>query len=221
MKATIIAYAVGPNSVKGIINIQAGSGNATAPLTTFSPQQVEIKRGDTVRWYNPTQVGEPHTVTFVLDNKTMTGFAMPFGVASSTHFMSIPPNSNSEPVSIPGKDGTKTIVAINSRVYNPVVIDSANNVKTLRPNATYVLNGNEKYVNSGFILPKGQDKGYPGSSSAFTVTFQNSGTYKYHLYHPSLDDGRDCCTVITNKWSITFLYFCISGCKFYYGGPDH
>ena len=185
-KATIIAYAVGPNSVKGMINIQAGSGNATAPLTTFSPQQVEIKRGDTVRWYNPTQVGEPHTVTFVLDNKTMTGFATPFGVSNSTQFMSLPPSSNSEPAIIPGKDGMKTVVAINARVYNPVVIDSANNVKKFAgPNATYVLNGNEKYVNSGFILPKGQDKGYPGSSSAFTITFQNSGTYKYIcIVHP-------------------------------------
>ena len=184
-RTTIIAYAVGSNSTNGMINIQAGSGNATAPLTTFSPQKVEIKKGDTVRWYNPTQVGEPHTVTFVLDNKTMTGFAMPFGVASSTQFVSIPPNSNSEPASIPGKDGTKTIVAINSMVYSPAVIDLANNVKTLRPNATYVLNGNEKYVNSGFILPKGQDKAYPGSSSAFTVTFQNSGIYDYLcIIHP-------------------------------------
>lgn len=184
-RATNIVYAATPNPVKGMINIQAGSGNATAPLTTFSPQKIEIKRGDTVRWYNPTEVGEPHTTTFVLNNKTMTGFAMPFGVASSTQFMSIPPNSNSEPVSIPGKDGMKTIVAINSRVYNPVVIDSANNVKTLKPNATYVLNGNEKYINSGFILPKGQDKDYPGSSSTFTVMFQNSGIYKYVcIIHP-------------------------------------
>ena len=136
-------------------------------------------------WYNPTQVGEPHTVTFVLDNKTMTGFAMPFGVASSTHFMSIPPNSNSEPVSIPGKDGTKTIVAINSRVYNPVVIDSANNVKTLRPNATYVLNGNEKVRQLRLYTSKRTRQGLSWISSAFTVTFQNSGTYKYIcIIHP-------------------------------------
>ena len=40
-------------------------------------------------------------------------------------------------------------------------------------------------LNSGFILPKGQDEGYPEISSAFTVTFQNSGTYKIHLIiHP-------------------------------------
>ena len=200
-----------------MINIQAGSGNATAPLTTFSPQQVEIKRGDTVRWYNPTQVGEPHTVTFVLDNKTMTGFAMPFGVASSTQFMSIPPNSNSEPVSIPGKDGMKTIVAINSRVYNPVVIDSANNVKTLRPNATYVLNGNEKYSQLRLYTSKRTRQGLSWIFKHIYCYIPKFWNIQVPVYHPSLDDGRDCCTVITNKWSFTFLYFCTSGCKFYYG----
>ena len=183
--ATIVAYAANSNPPEGTISVKAGSGNSTAPLTTFTPQKVEIRKGDTVKWYNPTQVGEPHTVTFVLDNKTMTGFAMPFGVASSAQFMSIPPNSNSEPVSIPGKGATKTIVAINSRVYNPAVINSTNNAKTLGPNATYVFNGNEKYVNSGFLLPKGKDNDYPGSSNTFTVTFQNPGIYRYLcIIHP-------------------------------------
>ena len=37
----------------------------------------------------------------------------------------------------------------------------------------------------GFILPKGQDKDYPGSSSTFTVTFQNPGIYRYLcIIHP-------------------------------------
>ena len=64
--AIIVAYAVSSNSPEGIISIKAGSGSSTAPLTIFTPQKVEIKKGDTVRWYNPTQVGEPHTVTFVI-----------------------------------------------------------------------------------------------------------------------------------------------------------
>jgi plastocyanin len=182
---TIVAYAANSNSPEGIISIKVGSGNSTALLTTFSPQKVKIKKCNTVRWYNPTQIGEPHTVTFVLDNKTMTGFAVPFGVASSTQFMSILPNSNSEPVSIPGKEVTKTIVAVNSRVYNPAIIDSANNVKILRPNATYVFSWNEKYANSGYLLPKVQDKNYPGSSNTFTVAFQNPGIYGYLcIIHP-------------------------------------
>jgi plastocyanin len=188
LRAMISADAAGSNNPveQHIVKIQAGGGDATAPLNTFSPQQVEINTGDTVSWYNPTQVAEPHTVTFVLDNKTMAGFAVPFGVSSSTQFMSLPPGYNSEPAIIPGKNGMNTVVAINARVYNPVVIDSLGNVKKFAvPNATYTLNGNEKYVNSGFILPKGQEKGYPGSSNTFTVTFQKPGTYEYLcIIHP-------------------------------------
>jgi hypothetical protein len=57
---------------------------------------------------------------------------------------------------VPGKNGMNTVIAINARVYDPVVIDSLDNVKKFAgPNAIYTLNGNEKYVNSGFILLKG------------------------------------------------------------------
>jgi plastocyanin len=38
---------------------------------------------------------------------------------------------------------------------------------------------NEKYVNSGWLVPKGQEKAFPGSSNTFTVTFQKVGTYDY------------------------------------------
>src|ERR1044071_155900 len=53
--------------------VQAGGGNSTAPLTAFVPQNIEIKAGESVTWDNPSTVGEPHTATFVLDNKTTTG----------------------------------------------------------------------------------------------------------------------------------------------------
>ncbi|HEU4823397.1 MAG TPA: hypothetical protein VFS97_08240 [Nitrososphaeraceae archaeon] len=55
------------------VRIQAGGGNATAPWTIFLPQEIEINTGESITWYNPTEVAEPHTVTFVLDNNTMTG----------------------------------------------------------------------------------------------------------------------------------------------------
>ena len=182
---TISANAVGSNTTGSAVKVQAGGGNGTAPLTTFSPQIVQIKAGDRVSWYNPTQVGEPHTVTFVLDNKSMTGFATPFSVLSSTQFMSLPPGSNSQPAILPGKNGMNTVIAINGRVYNPVVIDSSANVKTLGANSNYTLGGSEKYVNSGFILPMGQEKGYPGSSNTFTITFEKAGTYNYLcIIHP-------------------------------------
>src|SRR3712207_8338241 len=41
------------------IRVEAGGGNSTAPLTVYVPQNVEIKVGQTINWYNPTPVGEP------------------------------------------------------------------------------------------------------------------------------------------------------------------
>ena len=37
--------------------IQAGGGNATDPLTKFTPQKVEINTGQSITWVNPTTVG--------------------------------------------------------------------------------------------------------------------------------------------------------------------
>ena len=69
--------------------------------------------------------------------------------------------------------------------YIPTVIDSQGNVKHSAPNAAYTMTGNEKYVNSGWLLPKGQEQNFPGSSNTFTVTFQKAGTYNYLcLIHP-------------------------------------
>src|SRR5919199_2667963 len=47
--------------------VQAGIGVGNAAIILFSPQQVQIKAGQSVTWYNPTPVPEPHTVTFVLN----------------------------------------------------------------------------------------------------------------------------------------------------------
>jgi plastocyanin len=41
------------------------------------------------------------------------------------------------------------------------------------------MTGNEKYVNSGWLAPKGQEQVFTGASTSFTVTFQNAGTYHY------------------------------------------
>ena len=49
--------------------VQAGNGTGSIAMTVYSPNQVEILSGESVTWYNPTPVAEPHTVTFVLDNK--------------------------------------------------------------------------------------------------------------------------------------------------------
>ena len=158
--------------------VQAGGGNSTAPLTAFVPQNIEIKAGESVTWDNPSTVGEPHTATFVLDNKTTTGIVSPFGVPNSTQFAAIPPNSNNEPLKVPGQNNV--VIAVNARSFIPTVIDPQGTVKHFAPpNAAYTMNGSEKYVNSGWLVPKGQEQLYPGSSTSFTVTFQKAGTYHY------------------------------------------
>ena len=158
--------------------VQAGGGNSTAPLTAFVPQNIEIKAGESVTWDNPSTVGEPHTATFVLDNKTTTGIVSPFGVPNSTQFAAIPPNSNNEPLKVPGQNNV--VIAVNARSFIPTVIDSQGTVKHFAPpNAAYTMDGSEKYVNSGWLVPKGQEQLYPGSSTSFTVTFQKAGTYHY------------------------------------------
>ena len=107
------------------VKVQAGGGNKTTTLTQFIPQTIEIKVGDNVTWYNPSQVVDPHTVSFVLDNKTMAYEVVPFRVTnSSKQFKPLPPTSNSQPIIIPGKNGTNTLIALNARVFSPTVIDS-------------------------------------------------------------------------------------------------
>ena len=170
------------------IKVAAGGGNATAPWTIFVPQRVEVKEGQSVTWHNPTKdVGEPHTVTFVLDNSTMAGVVSPLGVPSTTKFDALPPGSNNEAVLLPDTNGigTNTILAVNARTYQPTLIDAQGNVTFMKPNANYSMTGSEKYINSGWFLPNGLEKEYPGSGNTFTVKFEKQGTYDYLcILHP-------------------------------------
>lgn len=167
------------------VEIAAGGGNYTAPFTVYIPDRIEVNVGQPVNWYNPTEVGEPHTVTFVMDNSTMAGVVSPLSVSNATTFSALPPNSNNEPIIIPGQDGANTIIAVNARTFNPAVIDSSGNVEFMNPNANYTMDGTEKYVNSGWFLPKGMEQEYPGAGNTFTVTFEKPGTYNYIcILHP-------------------------------------
>src|ERR671933_3073511 len=159
------------------IKVEAGRGNASAIIDHFFPQTAKIKVGQSITWYNPTQVAEPHTVTFALDTKTMTRPVAPFAInPSSTQFMPIPPDSNNEPVKAPGKN---VAVALNARSFIPTIIDSQGGVKHFAPNAAYTMDGTEKYVNSGWLLPKGQEQAFPGSGNTFTVTFQKDKNKRF------------------------------------------
>src|ERR671920_758327 len=166
--------------------VQAGTGVGNAAIILFSPQLVQIKAGQSVTWYNPTPVPEPHTVTFVLTNNNTNSTT-----TNSTQIMPFIPNSNNEPLMTPDNNA---IIAINKRAYNPVVVteDSTTtgggggkNVTYMKQNANYSMSGTEDYVNSGWLLPKGGENLYPGSGNTFTMTFQKAGTYDYLcIIHP-------------------------------------
>jgi plastocyanin len=169
----------------GSLQVAAGGGNGNAPLTEFFPQNIQAKVGQSITWYNPTTVGEPHTVTFVFDNSTYSGVVSPLAVSNTTKFTPLPPGSNNAPILLPGKDGTNTVIGVNARTFNPTAIDSSGNVKSFSPNTHYTITGTEKYVNSGWFLPKGLEQQYPGSGNTFTVTFEKPGIYNYVcIVHP-------------------------------------
>ena len=168
--------------------VQAGGGNTTISFSRFLPKDVQINAGESVVWYNPTEVSEPHTVTFVMDSKYMTDIIAPFAVSDSTEFIPLPTDANSEVVTIPNSNGTNrtnVIAALDARGFYPVVINSTNNVTYLNSNALYVIDGTEKYVNSGVILPVGQiPPGIPPITT-FTATFERTGNYDYIcIFHP-------------------------------------
>lgn len=166
--------------------VEAGGGNATVALNRFSPQTVEINAGESVTWLNPTQVPEPHTVTFILSNESHTEIFAPFSVDNATEFMSIPPDFNSQPTIIPqGPEGKKLVIALNDRAFSPYMIDAEGNVEHLPLNANYTITGTEKYVNSGTITPQGLTPPAWPPINQFTATFENPGTYDYLcIFHP-------------------------------------
>ena len=159
--------------------VQVGGGNATWFFFGYNPQKVEIKAGATVIWKVPYSLtAEPHTVTFVFNNKTMTYRDAPFSVATATKFMSLPPSSNSQPIVNPDNSrGMNTVILVNGRVFIPTLINSSGNVNLSVPNANFTISGNELYVNSGWLLPKGNLP--PGTSNTFSITFERAGTCNY------------------------------------------
>ena len=161
--------------------VQAGNGTGDIAMTVFSPKQVEILAGESVTWYNPTAVAEPHTISFIFDNKAKAELVAPFALPNnSTTISPLIPKSNTEALLTPDN---AAIIAVNKRVFSPVVIDSNDRVVPINEN--YTLTGTEKYVNSGWLLPNGLEQTYPGSGNTFTVTFPNSGNYNYLcLVHP-------------------------------------
>jgi plastocyanin len=161
----------------GVFKVRAGGGGHTAPLTRFFPGVAEIKVGESVMWYNPTRVGEPHTVTFVMDNSTYADFIAPFVITGNA--TSAVPNANAQAVTMPGPAGKNVIIAANARSISPTVISENGTATYLPPNASYTMKGGEKYVNSGWMWPEKQSPPGLPPISTFTVKFEQAGTYNY------------------------------------------
>ena len=169
------------------VRVDAGGGNATAPLTVYVyvPQNAKIEAGQTITWINPTPVGEPHSVTFMKQSDLFPPFAAPFAVPNTTEFRALVPNPNVDPLIVPnppGADNTaeQTVIIDNARAYNPTIIDSTGqNVTYLPLNANYTTDGTESYINSGWIWPERQVPPGAPPITSFTVTFQEPGTYPY------------------------------------------
>lgn len=173
------------DSETGIYKVKAGGGGGRIVVMNYYPQNLEIKVGDTVQFYNPSTVLEPHTVSFILDNKFVPTLEGAFMVEDPSTIQALPNEMNSEPLIVPLDEESQAIVGINARGFFPYVIDSSENPTNLGPNAVYTMDGSEKFVSSGWLVPKAYVNEVPGSSETFTVTFTKAGNYPYIcILHP-------------------------------------
>ena len=107
---TGVAKSVGTNLKfvdykNGIFKVRAGAGGPTAPLTAFFPQTAHIKVGETVQWTNLSNVGEPHTITFVTDESQFANFETAFVAKNVQGFEPVTPGENADPITFPGPEG--------------------------------------------------------------------------------------------------------------------
>lgn len=71
------------------------------------------------------------------------------------------------------------MVAANARSVMPTAISADGTATYMPPNATYSMDGREKYVNSGFMWPEGMSPPRFAEICTFTVKFEDAGTYDY------------------------------------------
>jgi plastocyanin len=139
----------------GAIRVEIGEGsNATLQYYTYTPQTVEISAGESVTWSTSAELVDIHTVTFVLDQNVLSDIILPFAVSGEPNFELLPPFNLGEPIMIQAPDGRQAIVAINKDAFYPAVSDANNQTTFLNgTDIQYTLDGTEKAVNSGIILP--------------------------------------------------------------------
>jgi plastocyanin len=165
--------------------IRVGQGNTTVSYNQYYPSNIEIVKGDSITWYSGMDMPLPHTVTFLLSSNDTNKIAIPFYVPNTTKFISSIENTG-EPLKEVGKNGTDTVMILNSRALNPTVITNDSKVLDLGLDATYHFQGNEKFVNSGPLLSLDEKQNFDYSfSNSFTLVFDKPGLYEYScLFHP-------------------------------------
>jgi plastocyanin len=157
------------------ILVAAGGGNSTLLFTTFKPSKIQIRQNQSITWINPSEVPEPHTITFLKDKSQWGNLAAPLVVGNSTGMFAskILPSGASE------------ILRYFGGSFYPKVVKSDGSIKSLLPNATYSIDGTEQMVNSGWEWPKGQAPPGVININSFTLNFRKTGTYEYLcLLHP-------------------------------------
>jgi plastocyanin len=182
--------------------VKVGGGNVTYPFIGYSPQKIQINAGDSVTWTGVSKMEEPHTVTFVNDKALNTAPDVSFMVSNSSQFIPVPLNANSQPTIIhPSSNSNNTtnknnnkgqvvILGANERANLANAIDRNGHVTMLNPSKPVVMNGTEKFVNSGIIVAKKFVNIYPGSTDSFTVTFDKAGVYDYICIYHSMMGGQ-------------------------------
>jgi plastocyanin len=198
-----------------ITTVAIGEGsNGTVQHYTFTPATVEINAGGSVTWYSPSEITEIHTVTFVQDQNLRSDIFLPFAIrggSNNTDFQLLPPFNAGEPLILPTPDGGRAIVALNKHAWYPAVLGASNQTTYLNgTDIRYTMDGSEKAINSGIILPvqsmneTGQQQNRSNTTTtttqegqptmppapfppvtSFTITFQQPGTYPYFCaIHP-------------------------------------
>jgi plastocyanin len=184
------------------IQVKVGGGNITYPLFGYNPQKIQIHVGDSVTWTGVSQMEEPHTVTFVNDKTLNTAPDVPFMVSNASQFTPVPPNANSQPTIMPSNSSSNNInkeinknnnskpiviVGANERANLANLIDKNGHVIMLDPTKPVVMDGTEKFINSGIIVAKKFIDIFPGSTDSFTIKFDKPGTYNYIcIYHSTM-----------------------------------
>ena len=184
--ALIFAITYVPFVVHASNSVMVNVGGNGSSWSSFTPQSVEIKAGDTVTWRNPMAVSEPHTVSFLKDQSFYPPPAVPVPITFNSTDLKADPDANIDPLIITDQNGTKSVIVDNARHFNPVSIDSSGHNATYLPlNANYTLTGTEKFVNSGWMWPEGLAPQGAPPIKIFSVTFENSGKYDYMcVIHP-------------------------------------